>query len=333
MKYSEIKKELKSGVYRPVYFLMGEEAFFIDDLVHFIEKNALPEDQRSFNQSILYGRDVDVQTVIGEAKRYPMMSERVVVIVKEAQLLRKIEDLQSYLEQPLESTILVIAYKYKKLDKRKKITKVLSNQHVLFDSKKLYDNQVPAWVDTYLREKGYQSNLKARTLIADSLGTDLGRIASELNKLELVVQPGGVIDEHMVENHIGISKDYNNFELNKALAEKDFLKAMKIQQYFAANPKDNPLVMTVSILYNFFTKVMIMHQAKDKSPKGLASLLKVNPFFVKDYQTAGNHYNLKQLARIIAYLREADRHSKGVGSANTSDGEILKELLFKIVYA
>ncbi len=312
---------------------MGDESYFIDEITRFIEKNALPEDQQSFNQSVLYGRDVDVKTVVGEAKRYPMMSDRVVIIVKEAQQLRKIEELESYVAQPMPSTVLVLAYKYKTLDKRKKIYKLLSNGHALLESKKLYDNQVPEWVEGHLRERGYSCTMKARQLIAESLGTDLGRISSELRKLELVVPKGGEVDEVVVENHIGISKDYNNFELTKALGTKDFVKAIKIQQYFSANPKDNPLVVTVSTLFAYFTKLMIVHQARDKTPRGLASLLKVNPYFVKDYQTGATKYDLKQLARIIGYIREADRRSKGVGNASSPDGEILKELLFKIVYA
>lgn len=333
MKYSEIVKEIESGKFRPIYFLMGDETFFIDSITKLIETTALPEDQQSFNQSVLYGRDTDVKTVIGEAKRFPMMADRVVILVKEAQNLRKIEELESYVQNPQPSTVLVIAYKYKTLDKRKKLYKLLSNGHVLLESKKLYDNQIPEWIGHRLNQKGYQVNMKAQRLLADSLGTDLSRIDNELKKLELVVPKGGTVDEVVVEENIGISKDYNNFELINALGEKNFAKAITIQKFFAANPKDNPLVVTLSLMYAFFSKLMIVHQAKDKSPKGLASLLKVNPYFVKDYQTGATHYDLKKLARIIGYLRECDRKSKGVGNASVPDGELLRELIFKIIYA
>ncbi len=332
MNYTDIIKELKSGRFRQIYFLMGDEAFFIDQVTRLIESTALPEDQQSFNQSILYGRETDIRTIVSEAKRYPMMAERVVVIVREAQHLKKIEDLEVYAEKPLESTVLVLAYKYKTLDKRKKLYKMLSNSQVVMESKKLYDNQVPEWVARALKEKGYDSTMKARQLIAESLGTDLGRIEKELEKLELVLKPGDTVDEDLVESNIGISKDYNNFELINALGRRDFAKAMQIQQYFSSNTKDNPLVVTIGQLYGYFTKLMIMHQAKDKTPGALASLLKVPPFFIRDYQHAGKHYDLKKLARIIGYLRECDRRSKGIGNSTVPDGELLKELLFKIVY-
>ena len=333
MKYTEIVKEIKSGTFRPIYFLMGDESYFIDSVTRLIEKTALPEDQQSFNQSVLYGRDTDVKTVIGEAKRYPMMADRVVIIVKEAQNLRKIEELESYVQNPQPSTVLVLAYKYKTLDKRKKLYKLLSNDHIILESKKLYDNQVPDWIGHRLKQKGYQVSMKAQVLLSESLGTDLARIENELKKLELVVPEGGTVDELVVEENIGISKDYYNFELINALGEKNFAKAMTIQKVFSSNPKDNPLVVTISLLYGFFSKLMIVHQAKDKSPRGLASLLKVNAYFVKDYQTGAVNYDLKKLARIMGYLRECDRRSKGVGNATTPDGELLRELIFKIIYA
>ena len=333
MTFSNIISEINSGKFRPIYFLMGEEAYYIDKITRLIESKALPEDQKSFNQAVLYGRDTDVRTVIGEAKRFPMMADRVVIIVKEAQQLRKIEELESYVQNPQPSTVLVIAHKYKTIDKRKKLYKSLSNDHVLFESKKLYDSQIPEWIGENLRSRGYDSSIKSRQLLAESLGTDLGRIDSELEKLELIVTKGSTIDEEIVEENIGISKDYNNFELIKALGKKDFVKALKIQKYFKANPKDNPLVVTVSLLYGFFSKLMMVHQAKDKTPKGLGSLLKVNPYFIQDYQQAALNYDLKKLARIIQYLRECDMKSKGVNNVSTPDDELLRELIFKISYA
>lgn len=333
LSYNQIVSEIKSGKFRPIYFLMGEEAYYIDKLTKLIEKSALREEERSFNQAVLYGRDTDVRTVIGEAKRYPMMAERVVIIVKEAQQLRKIEDLEPYVQNPQTSTVLVLAHKYKTLDKRKKLYKSLSNDHILFESKKLYENQIADWIGDNLKSRGFDSNMKSRQLLAESLGTDLGRIDSELEKLELILEKGSTIDEHQIEENIGISKDYNNFELIKALGKKDFVKAIKIQQYFKANPKDNPMVVTVSLLFGFFSKLMMVHQAKDKSPKGIASLLRINPFFVQDYQQGALNYDLKKLARIIHYLRECDMKSKGVGNSSTPDDELLRELIFKISFA
>ncbi len=333
MKYAEIVKNIKAGNFAPIYFLMGEETYHIDQLTKLIEKVALPEDQQSFNQTVLYGRDTDVNTIIGEAKRYPMMADRVVVIVREAQDIRMIENLEKYLENIQPTTVLVIAYKYKTIDKRKKLYKLLSNGHVVFESKKLYDNQIPDWIGSNLAQRGFNSSMKARVLLAESLGSDLGRIDSELEKLELVAEKGSNIDEQIVEDNIGISKDFNNFELITALGKKQLLKALTIQKYFAANPKDNPLVVTIGLLFGFFSKLMIVHQAQDKTPGGLAKLLGVNPYFVRDYQEGAVNYDLKKLARIISYLRECDVRSKGIRNATTADGELLKELIFKIIHA
>ncbi len=333
MKYAEIVKNIKAGNFAPIYFLMGEETYHIDQLTKLIEKVALPEDQQSFNQTVLYGRDTDVNTIIGEAKRYPMMADRVVVIVREAQDIRMIENLEKYLENIQPTTVLVIAYKYKTIDKRKKLYKLLSNGHVVFESKKLYDNQIPDWIGSNLAQRGFNSSMKARVLLAESLGSDLGRIDSELEKLELVAEKGSTIDEQIVEDNIGISKDFNNFELITALGKKQLLKALTIQKYFAANPKDNPLVVTIGLLFGFFSKLMIVHQAQDKTPGGLAKLLGVNPYFVRDYQEGAVNYDLKKLARIISYLRECDVRSKGIRNATTADGELLKELIFKIIHA
>ena len=334
MTYKQLTQELKQNVYRPIYFLMGDEAYFIDQIAKYIEQNALPQDQRSFNQSVFYGSDIDVSTLISEARRYPMMADRVVIIVREAQRMRQIEDLVSYAENFLESTVLVVCYKYKKIDKRKKLYKALSNRHAVLESKKLYDNEIPNWIGQSLEERGLKSSPVAQQLLAEYLGTDLGRIDQELSKLELALDPGQVVDSHAVEDNVGISKDYNNFELTKALSMGDFNKVIKIQKYFEANPKDNPLVLTLGILYTYFTKLMIVHQAKDKTPKGLSALLGVNPYFVKDYQNGAARYNMKKLARVIAYLRECDRRSKGIGGTNAvPPSELLKELLVKIQYA
>ncbi len=332
MTYPGILNDLKQGRFAPLYFLYGEEAFYIDSLVKYIEQHALPEEAKSFNQAVLYGGETDMLSIIGEAKRYPMMADRVVVIVKEAQHLRHWDPLENYALNPQSTTVLVFAYKYKKPDKRKKVFKVLSNASVFFESVKVRDWQIADWISNHMQGKGYSATPKAVQLLAESLGTDLGRIDSELSKLQLVVQQGGMVDEHIIEEHIGISKDYNNFELTNALAHKDFEKAMRIQLYFASNPREHPLVLTLGLLYNFFSRLLIAAQATDKSERGLVKALRIPPYGLKEYQAALRHYNIKSLARVIGYLRECDMRSKGVGNAHVSDAELLRELLFKIVY-
>lgn len=334
MDYSALVAEIRKKQFRPIYFLMGEEPFFIDKIVEEIEHNALPEAERSFNQSVLYGADTNILEIIGEAKRFPMMSERVVVIIKEAQQLRNLDALEAYAENPQPSTVLVFAYKGKKLDKRKKVAKILTQKHVLFESKRVYDNQVPSYVEKMLRSAGFESSPKAIRMIAESLGTDIGRIDSEINKLKLIVPEGGRVDENTVEANIGISKDFNNFELCAAINTNNFSKAIRIQQYFQANPKDNPLVLTMGILYRNFRILMIMSQAKSQGlgPDQMAKQAGVGPWQAKEYLAALSHFNVRKIARIIGYLREADLKSKGVNNTSASDGELLKELLFKIFY-
>lgn len=334
MDYSALVSEIRKKQFRPIYFLMGEEPFFIDKIVAEIEQHALSEEERSFNQSILYGADTNIGEIIGEAKRFPMMSERVVVIVKEAQQLRNLDALEAYAEQAQPSTVLVFAYKGKKLDKRKKVTKVLAQKHVLFESKRVYDNQVPTYVEKMLRAAGFQAQPKAIRMIAESLGTDIGRIDSEINKLKLIVPAGGTVDEDTVETNIGISKDFNNFELCAAVNNKDFAKAIRIQNYFTANPKDNPLVLTMGILYRNFRILMIMSQLQSQGigPNDLAKQAGVSPWQAKEYLPALKQYNVRKIARIIGYLRETDLKSKGVNNSSASDGDLLKELLFKIFY-
>lgn len=332
MTFEAIQKELDQKKYRPIYFLTGEEAYFIDKITQRIENEVLDEAEKGFNQSVLYGKDVSVQDIVSEAKRFPMMSEHQVVVVKEAQHVRGIEDLKSYAEQPQPTTILVIAYKYKKLDKRKALAKVLAKQHVLFESKKLYDNQVADWVSNQIREKGYKVSLKAVALLTESVGSDLGRMHQELEKLMLVVPKGAEVSAEVIERNIGISKDFNNFELQKALGEGNVLKANQIVKYFAQNPKDNPLVLTITVIYSFYTKVMLVHSNPGKSPQELGGVLRVNPFFVKDYLQAAKRYPMAKCLKIIGYIREADGRSKGLGGGDISHLDILRELLFKILH-
>lgn len=333
MKHNDILKDLKNKVYHPIYFLSGEEPFYIDLISNFIEKNVLDEAEKEFNQQIIYGKDTDISTVIGAAKRYPMMANHNVVIVKEAQhLVKQIDQLDSYLNNPTKSTILVFCYKYKTLDGRKGITKKLSKKSVFFESKPIYENQVPDWINSYLKEKNYTINPKASFLIAEFLGTDLSKIANELEKLTINIPEGTEINAEMVEKNIGISKDFNMFELNKAIGSKDILKANKIINHFAKNEKEHPIQATIAVLYMFFTAILKYHYTKDKNPRNIAAALKVSPFFVKEYQLAAQNYNIRKAVKVIEYIREYDLKSKGVNNISASSGELTKELVFKILH-
>jgi len=281
---------------------------------------------------VLYGKDVSIEDIVGNAKRYPMMAERQVVIIKEAQhLSRNIERLTSYVENPQETTVLVICYKYKKLDKRKALYKAIKKGGVVFESKKLYENQVTEWLRKTLLSSGYSISHKAAILLVEFLGTDLSRINNELSKLKLVLPEKSEITPQDIEEHIGISKDYNNFELKKAIGERNVVKATKIITYFAQNPKDNPFVLTVTLLNSFFTQLLQYHGLTDHSPKSVASALRINPYFVGEFQTAARNYPMKKVSEIISYLRELDLKGKGVGATNVNQADLLKELLVKIL--
>ncbi len=333
MKFEQIIQNIKAGQFAPVYFLMGEEAYFIDEVMNLIEEKGLPEDQKSFNQTILYAdKQLKIGNVIAEAKRYPMMADRVVVLVKEAQHISKWDGLEEYLKNPTPSMVLAFAYKYKKLDKRKSLYKKLDNVGIVMESKKLYDNQLPKWIASYGEQKQISFTPGASLLMAESLGSDLSRVANEIDKLCILVKPDSTVDEQAIEDNIGISKDYNNFELTKTLGKKDLAKAITIQKYFSANPKDHPLVLVLGVLYSYFSKLMMVNHSKNFNNSAIASLIGVNPFFADEYAQAARQYDLKKLARIIGYLRECDRKSKGIGNARTSDSELLKELIFKIIY-
>jgi DNA polymerase-3 subunit delta len=329
---NDIVADIKRKILKPIYFLMGEESYYIDHISDFIEKNVLDESEKGFNQQVMYGRDVTIEDIIAAAKRYPMMAERQVIIVKEAQdLSRTIENLASYAENFQSSTVLVLNYKYKTLDKRKKLYKIIAKNGLIFDSKKLYENQVSDWIRKVLNGKKYQIEPKAALMLIEFLGTDLSKISNELNKLILILPEGTIINDKHIEENIGISKDFNNFELRKAVGEKNILKANRIINYFAENPKNNPLVMTISLLNGFFTQLLFFHGLQDKSKKSVASALGINPYFVDEYFLASRNYPIQKVTSILSFLRDADMKSKGVG-ANHSQEDILKELLFKILH-
>ena len=308
MTFEQIMTDLKKRQYRPVYFLMGEEPYFIDVISGYIADNVLQEQEKAFNQVIMYGKDSSVNTALDAARRFPMASQYQVVIVKEAQNLKDIDKLQFYMEKPLQSTILVVCYK-EKLAKNSKLYKVLdkSKDVALLESNKLYDNKIPAWISAYLTERGYHIAPAAAELLRDYLGADLSKVVNELNKLmiTLPVNEKKITPEH-IEANVGISKDYNVFELQKALGEKNVLKANRIINYFAANPKENSIVMVIARLYDYFVKILKYHYLADKSQSAAASALGVNPVFVRDYEAAAQKYPAPKIIQIVSILREYD---------------------------
>jgi len=327
----KIVNDIKAGNIKPVYFLMGEEPYYIDKLTEYMEANLLSEDEKGFNQTVLYGRDVTIDDIVSTAKRYPMMAERQVVIVREAQeLSRSIDKLEAYAENPMPTTVLVIAYKYKTLDKRKKLVKFLDKKGLVYESKKLYENQVGDWLKRVLTGKKLNIEPKAAAMLVDFLGTDLSKIANELDKLAIILPQGSTITPDVIEENIGFSKDFNVFELRKAIGERNVKKAYQIAQYFADNPKDNPLVLTVGQTFGFFIQLLKYHGLKDRSPKSVASALGINPFFVKEYDVAIKNYPMKKVSQIVASLRDIDVKSKGVGANGLPPGDLMKEMLAKI---
>lgn len=327
----KIVNDIKAGKIKPIYFLMGEEPYYIDRLSDYIENNVLNEEEKGFNQTVLYGRDVTVEDIVSAAKRYPMMAERQVIIVKEAQDLAKtIDKFESYASDPVPTTVLVLCYKYKTLDKRKKVTKLFEKSGLVFESKKLYENQVGQWITRVLQAKKYSIEPKASAMLVEFLGTNLEKINNELEKLQIILPVGSTISANDIEENIGFSKDFNIFELRKAIGEKNQLKSYKIAQYFSENPKDHPLVMTTGMLFSFFVQLLQYHGLKDKNPKNVAAVLKVNPFFLKDYDVALRNYPMKKVSKIVTLLREIDVKSKGVGANALPQHELLKEMLVGI---
>lgn len=333
MTYEQLIGDLKNKAYRPLYFLYGEEPYYIDLVTDYITGNVLTEAEKSFNQTIVYGKDSDAGQVINLAKRFPMMASHQVVVVKEAQELKDFESLIHYVEHPQPSTLLVINYKYKNPDKRKKVFKALEQNSVSFQSKKLYDNQVPGWISGYVSNRKYRIEPKAAALLAEFLGSDLSRIVNEVEKLIIAMgEKGQNITPVHVEENIGISKDYNQFELQNALGKKDVLKANRIINYFADNQKNHHITQTIVSLYYFFSKLLLIHYIKDRSRQSIASTLKINPYFVQEYEAAARRYPATRLVEIISLLRDYDMRSKGYNGNNLPPGELLREMVFKILH-
>ena len=325
----EVIREIEAGKRYPIYFLMGEEPYYIDEISNRLLKLVLTESQQDFDQRILYGKDLSVAQLINEARRYPTLAPYQVILVREAQMIRNFEEeFLLYVQQPMPSTILIINYKYKSLDKRRKLYSALEQSALLFESKKMYDNQIPAWITRFLSEQEIQIEAKAAQMLADFLGTDLGRIVGELEKLKLLLKTKPYkITAAMVELNIGVSKEYNNFELIDAIKQKDQFKAQQIPQYFARNPKNNAMVVTLIVLFDYFSKLLMYHYLPDKSSSNVASQLGIPPFLVKNYQQGAQHYNANKVVRNISLIRHYDARLKGFEQAALPESELLRELL------
>ncbi|MDA9356759.1 DNA polymerase III subunit delta [Flavobacteriaceae bacterium] len=335
----QIENDIKNNNYSPVYLFMGEEEYYIDHLTKLILNNSLQAHEKDFNLNILYGKDTLISDIISISKQYPVMSERKLVIVKEAQHLAKndaegnsLDDLINYVNNPLISTILVLNFKHKSLDKRKAIYKAILKNGLIFESKKLYENQAQDWVDSYLKSFEFTIDKKSSFLIVELLGTNINKIANELDKLIVLKGKNKTINQHDIEKFIGISKEFNVFELRKAIGDKDLFKCMKIIHYFSKNPKSNPVVVVISLVFDFFLKLFVYHSLSDKSDRSVASALKISPFFVKDYSSASRNYSMKDISSKISILRDYDLKSKGLGVAKISNSDILKELIFKLLH-
>jgi DNA polymerase III subunit delta len=350
--FDDLTREIKNKIYHPIYLLQGDEAYYIDKINELLENEVLGEMEKEFNQTIVYGKDCDPLDLVSILKRYPMMANYQVVVVREAQNLKGLsakssEDdekdeegksasdgnaLINYLNNPLNTTVLVLCYKYKTLDKRSKAYKAIDKKGVVFESKKLYDSAIQSWIEKYLAEKNFKIQPIAAKLMADHLGTDLSKIVNEVDKLLINTKPGTVIDTQLIETNIGISKDYNIFELQAALGKKEIVKATRIVNYFKANPKSNPFVLSLFNINSYFTKLLLYHSLQDKSKNNVVAALKVNPFFVGEYENAAKNYSPQKVMSIIGLMREYDLKSKGINNAGTPEGELLKELVFKIMH-
>ncbi len=333
MDYDQILDNLKRKIYHPVYFLCGEEPYFSDIISDFIEENVLTEAEKGFNQTVFYGKDTEIITVIEASRRFPMMASHQVIIVKEAQSWKNLKPLASYISAPSKSTLLVINYKYAKPDGRSAEYKAIRDNTVYLETKKLKEYQVPAWIENYVKARDYAITPQASQMLSDFLGNDLSKVSNELTKLFLVVQKGSRITPDDVERNIGISKDYNPYELTDALGSKNFLKANRIVNHFGSNPNAHPMPQLIGFLHSYFIRLFKYHFLTDKSEKGVASGLGLHPYVVKSYVEAARRYGKTRLFEIIGILREYDMKSKGMESSSTvTQGDLLKEMVYKIMH-
>jgi DNA polymerase-3 subunit delta len=331
MDYKSIIKDIKNKQFKPIYALHGEEPYFIDAICDAIIENALEEHERDFNQTVFYGRDADPLAVVSEAKGFPMMSERRLVVLREAQDMKDIYALESYCAQPNPSTVFVICHKYKALDGKRKMVKELASTGLVFKSEKVKEYQLNDWISNYVKGIGFDITSKAAALLGEFLGNDLGRIVNELEKLSIVLEKGTRISDIHIEENIGISKDYNNFELTNAIAKRDSLKVFQIAHYFERNPKDHSIIAIISNLFGFYTNLMRIHFLPNKNPDAVATSLRVHPFVAKELMLAANQYPPKILASNVAILHEYDLKAKGVGNSTFTEGELMREMLYKLM--
>jgi len=333
-----VLNDIKSGKYAPIYFLQGEEPYYIDLIVNYIEKNAIPEVDRGFNQIVLYGKETPMNVILSNARRFPMMSQRQVVIVKEAQSIYGLgreetdEFLIQYIQNPLPSTILVFAHKYKSLDGKKRLSKELDKKAVLVKSDKVPDYKLAPWIEKYIKDKGHSIDTRSISLIAESIGNNLEVLTNEIDKMVINFSGSTAINPQLIQQYIGINKDYNNFELTKALSFRDIIKANKIIYYFSQNKKSHPLLLTIPVIYNYFLKVLQYHINKNMPEAELSRKIGVNPYFLKEYKEAAKNYPIGKIIDNIGYIKEADLRSKGVDTAGMEEGEILRELVFKLMH-
>jgi len=333
MDFEGILENLKKKIYHPIYLLQGEEPFFIDQVSNYIEKNVLTEAEKGFNQTIFYGKDSEPQNIAESSLRFPMMADKQVIIVKEAQSMRKIEDLDNYAEKPMASTLLVLNYKYKTLDARTKLAKAIKKNGVILTTKKIYENQIPAWIEKYLKKRDFTIAPQAAQILTAYLGNDLGKVANELNKLVIAVKDTNKITPEHIEKNIGLSKDYNLFELQDALGSRNIFKANQIIQYFGTNPQEHPIQKTTATLFSYYSKIFSYHFLKDKSERNAVAQLGGHPFYIRKIMAASKKYNPTKLYEIIGILREYDMKSKGMGvSGLTESSELQKEMIYKILH-
>lgn len=333
MSAEKILNDLKKQNYKPVYWLEGEEDYFIDQITNYAENKILTESEAGFNLSVFYGRDTAWTDVVNACRKYPMFSDKQVVVLKEAQSMKDIEKLEAYIEKPLASTFLFVAYKNKKLDGRTKLAKMLKDKAVLFTSKKMYDNELPEWTSNLIKSKGYSISNKALFLLIDHIGNDLSRLNNEVDKLALNLAGRKNITEDDIENFVGISKEFNVFELQQAIASKDLYKAVRIIQYFGANPKAAPLQLIFPSLYNFFSKVLMVYSVGARDEKTVAAAIGVHPFFVKDYIQTAMKFSHHEIEKVLLLLYEYNLRNIGINDAGTEDADLLKEMVVKMIAA
>ena len=329
----DIINDILNGKIAPIYFLMGEEPYFIDLITDTLEKNVLTEEEKDFNMTTIYGADSDIATVINASRRFPMLADKQLIIVKEAQMLSELDKLEFYTKSPSLSTVLVINYKYKKYDTRKKLIKDIQDKGIVFESKKIYEDKVPDFILSYIKPKGYSIDGKAALMLANYIGNNLSRLTGEIDKLIVRLGDNKKITSDIIEGNIGISKEYNNFELLKAIINKDLYKANLICSFFAKDPKNNPFVLTLSVLFSYFSNLMLAYYSKDKSENGLAQELNLrSSYAARDYLIGLKNYRAIKTMEIISLLRSYDAKSKGYEANNISENELLRELIFKITH-